>query len=180
MEKIFSTKERLRVLEAVIFRQDRVSVNETSGRLRLSKGFVSKYLDFLARAGIAKRHNGKFAILGSSPLAKGIKILLNLRRFPAGIVKKCPFVIAAGLYGSCAKGENLEESDMDIWIRIGKVDEKEQAALTSELNKKVGNAKILFLADGKLEQMKKQDELFYHALSFGSITVYGASDALQL
>ncbi len=180
MKEIFSTKERLKILEAVIFKRGQVSVNETASRLHLSKGLVSKYLDFLAKAGMAKRHNGKFSIIENSPFVKGIKVLLNLQRVPTSVFRKRQFVKAAGVYGSCAKGENTEESDTDIWIRIAKTGETLQAALTSELNKKVDNAKILFLSDGKLEQLKKQDELFYHALTFGSITIYGENDALQL
>jgi predicted nucleotidyltransferase len=180
MKEIFSTKERLRILEAVIFKRGQLSVNETAGRLHLSKGLVSKYLDFLAKAGMARRRNGKFSIIENSSLVKGIKVLLNLQRIPAGIFRKRPWVKAAGVYGSCAKGENTEDSDMDLWIRIAKTGETMQAALTSELNKKVGNAKILLLSDEKLDRLKKQDELFYRALVFGSITLYGENDALQL
>ena len=108
------------------------------------------------------------------------QVLLNLQRIPAGVFRKYPFVKAAGLYGSCAKGENTEESDMDVWIQIDTTEEKEQAVLTSELSRKVENAKPLFLSKGKLEQLKKEDSLFFHALLFGSITVYGGNDALQL
>lgn len=180
MRELLSTQERLRLLKAVIFKRGQVGVNETATQLALSKGLVSKYLDLLARAGMAKRYHGKFVIANASALVKGIKIMLNLQRLPIAVFKKRPFIQAAGLYGSCAKGENTEESDMDIWIRVGKAQEKEQAALSSELNRRLGNAKVLFLPDGKLERLKQEDELFYHALAFGSITVYGGSDALQL
>ncbi len=180
MREIFSTTERLKILERVIFKRGQVSVNETAGRLALSKGLVSKYLDFMAKAGMAKRHNGKFTIVENSPLVKGVKVLLNLQRIPTGLFRKYPFVKAAGLYGSCAKGENTEESDVDVWIQIGQAEEKEQAVLTSELSKKVENAKPLLLSKGRMEQLKKEDLLFYHALAFGSITLYGENDALQL
>ena len=180
MKELLSTQERLRILEAVIFKRVQVSVNETATQLALSKGLVSKYLDLLAKAGMVKRRNGKFIVVETSPVVKGIKVMLNLQRLPISVFKKRPFIQAAGLYGSCAKGENTEESDMDIWIRVGQAQEKEQAALSSELNRRLGNAKVLFLPDGKLERLKKEDELFYHALAFGSITFYGVSDALQL
>jgi predicted nucleotidyltransferase len=173
MRDIFSTTERLRILEAVIFKPGPVSVNETASRLALSKGLVSKYLGLMAKAGMAKRHNGRFTIIGDSPLVKGVKVLLNLHRIPAALFKHYPFVKAAGLYGSCAKGENTEESDLDVWIQIDKAEEPAQAALTSELSKSIENARPLLLSKGKLARLKKEDPLFFYALTFGSITVYG-------
>lgn len=180
MREIFSTTERLKILEAVIFKQGQVSVNETASRLALSKGLVSKYLDLLAKAGMARQHNGKFTIIEDSPLVKGIKVLLNLQRIPASFFKRYPFVKAVGVYGSCAKGENTEESDLDVWILINKAEEAAQAALTSELNKKIENVKPLLLSKAKLEQLKKEDPLFFYALAFGSIAIYGGPDAFQL
>lgn len=35
------------------------------------------------------------------------------------------------------------------------------------------NVNPLFLTTKKIEKMKKEDELFYHSLSFGSIVLYG-------
>lgn len=58
--------------------------------------------------------------------------------------------------------------------------EEKQAALTSELNKKIKNIKLLVLTDKKIEKLKKEDELFYHSLVFGSITIYRDKDATQL
>lgn len=33
----------------------------------------------------------------------------------------------AGLYGSCAKGENTKDSDIDIWVKISNASELELA-----------------------------------------------------
>lgn len=54
------------------------------------------------------------------------------------------------------------------------------APLTALINKKMKSAKPLFLTNKKLEKMKKEDELFYHALAFGSIVLYGDKDGIQL
>lgn len=179
MENIFSTKERIRILDAVIYKEGNISVNSIASQLRLSKGLLSKYLDILAKEGILKRANGKF-IVTDSALGKGIKILLNIRKIPLLVLKKHSFVKSAGLYGSCAKGENNEESDIDLWIRIDDVSEEKLAGLSSELNKRLEKLKILFLTDKKIEKLKKEDELFYHSLTFGSITIYGGKDGIQL
>jgi predicted nucleotidyltransferase len=179
VENIFSTKERIKILKAVIFSGQPISVNIVAAKLKISKGLVSKYLDVLLREGITKKSNGKYLIV-NSPITKAAKILLSITSIDVRIFKKFGFVEAAGLYGSCAKGENTESSDVDLWIRIKEVSDEKIAPLTVLMNKKIRNVKPLFLTASKLEKMKKDDELFYHSLSFGSIILYGRNDAIQL
>ena len=179
MESVFSTKERIKILRAVIFSEKPISVNVIAARLKISKGLVSKYLDVLLKEGITKKSNGKYRIV-DSPITKGTKILLNITGVGVGMFKKFDFVEAAGLYGSCVKGDNTDESDVDLWIKIKDVSDEKAASLTAVMNKKIKNVKPLFLTTKKIEKMKKEDELFYHSLSFGSIVLYGESDAIQL
>ena len=179
MKSIFSTKERIKILKAVIFSDQPISVNVIAARLKISKGLVSKYLDVLLRKGIAKKSNGKYLIVDSL-ITKATKILLNITGIDAGIFKKFDFLEAVGLYGSCAKGENTDESDVDIWVKVKDVSDEKAASLTAVMNKKIKNVKPLFLTTKKIEKMKKDDELFYHSLSFGSIMLYGDNNAIQL
>jgi predicted nucleotidyltransferase len=179
MENIFSTKERIKIIDAVVYKKGSISVNNVASQLRLSKGLVSKYLDILAKEGILKRANGKFIVVESA-IGKGIKILLNIRKIPVSLFRKYPFVKSAGLYGSCAKGENNEESDIDLWVKVDDVSEEKLASLSSGLNKRLEKLKLLFLTDKKIEKLKKEDELFYHSLAFGSITIYGDKDGIQI
>ena len=177
MEAIFSTKERIKILKSVIFTKQPISVNAVAARLKISKGLVSKYLDVLLKEGIAKKSSGKYLIV-DSPITKAAKILLNIKGIDAGIFKRFDFVVAAGLYGSCAKGENTDESDIDIWIKIEDISDEKAASLNAQMNKKIKNVKPLFLSAKKIEKIKKDDELFYHSLVFGSIVLYGESDAI--
>ncbi len=179
MESIFSTKERIKILKSVIFTDQPISVNIIAATLKISKGLVSKYLDVLLKKGITKKSNGKYLIV-NSPITKAAKILLNIAGIDVGIFKKFDFVEAAGLYGSCAKGENTDGSDVDLWIKIKDVSDEKAASLTVVMNKKIKNVKPLFLTTKKIEKMRKDDELFYHSLSFGSIVIYGENDAIQL
>lgn len=180
MENLFSTKERIKILEAVVFQTERISVNQIASKLKLSKGLVSKYLDILAQKGIAKRADEKFLVNQDNAFVKGIKVLLNIRKIDAGLFKQYPFIRAVGLYGSCVKGENADDSDVDLWIRISEANADKQAALAAVLRKKIENVKAVFLSDEKMKKLKKEDVLFYHALSFGSIVIYGAPNALEL
>ena len=180
IENVFSTQERVEILKAVLFRTGQLSVNQIASELNLSKGLVSKYLDLLVQEGLAKRQNGKFIVNESVSIVKGIKILLNLEKTDLGFLKKYSFVEAAGLYGSCVKGENTQDSDVDLWILVKETTDTKKAELAADLRRRVQKVKALFLTQTKLQSIRNNDELFYHALSFGSISLYGASNALEL
>lgn len=179
MEKLFSTKKRIKILENVIYNERPLSVNAIAANLGISKGLVSKYLNVLAKGGIAKKSNSKYVIV-TCAATRGIRAFLNIENINVGIFKKYDFVTAVGLYGSCVKGENTEDSDVDIWIKIKNVSNDKIAPLTNELNKKIKNIKLIFLTNEKLEKVKKEDELFYHSLVFGSIILYGGKNDIQL
>lgn len=177
MNKIFSTNERIKILNSIVLNKNPLSVNFVASRLKLSKGLVSKYFDVLKNSGIVKRSNGKYLVIDSG-LTKAIRILLVVSEIDTSIFEKYNFVKSVGLYGSCSKGENTEESDIDIWIMVNEAGDEKIASLTSEINKKIKRVKPLFITEKKLEKIKKDDELFYHSLSFGSIVLFGEKDAI--
>lgn len=179
MVDLFSTTQRIKILHFVIFRTGSVSVNNIASQLRVSKGLVSKYFQILLKQKILKKEKGKLFV-SETPIVKAVKILLNVKSIDIRIFSKYLFVTAAGLYGSCARGENDEESDVDVWIRVKDVEETEAASLTAEIGKKVKNSKILFLSNNRLEKIRKEDTMFYHSLAFGSIVLYGDKNEAQL
>jgi len=176
-EKLFSTKERVRIMRGVIYSEEGFGVNETANKLRLSKGLISKYFEILTREGLIKRKGNRFFVLDNNKV-KAVKIMLNILDINPEIFKKYKFVKASGLYGSCAKGTNTDTSDVDLWVKVDKVQDEELAGLTSELRKKIENVKVLILNDKKLEVLRKKDPVFYHSLHFGSIILYGGEDEI--
>ena len=44
------------------------------------------------------------------------------------MIEKPPVVTAVRLYGSCAKGENTEDSYVDLWVRVKDVEETIKAS----------------------------------------------------
>lgn len=179
MEELFSTVERVKILQNVIYKTGKVSAADTVRKLKLSKGLVSKYFAILLKMGILKKtKNGLFVV--PSVTVKAVRILLNLREIDVSIFKKHGFVKAAGLYGSCAKGENTEESDVDIWIKTAGAGDKEAASLSSALAAKIHGVKPLFLTTDKLKALKSKDTVFYHSLYFGSILLYGGLNELAV
>ena len=177
LEKIFSTKERVKILKNIIYLENDLSVSEISKKLRLSKGLISKYFEILFRAGILKKSKNKFYVKNNE-LVKGLKILFNLQKINARFFKKYKFVRAVGLYGSCVKGTNTINSDIDLWIKVENLEEKKIIELTSELKKKIENIRILFIDDKKIKTIKKEDPLFYYSLFFGSIIIYGEENEI--
>lgn len=175
IEKLFSTKQRLKILRTVIYYEQGFGVNEIAKKLRLSKGLVSKYFEILAREGVVKKRKNGFFVLDNSKV-KAIKIMLNITRINPRIFKKYRFVRAAGLYGSCAKGTNTETSDVDLWVKVDPVEDEKVAEFTSELRKRIEDVKVLVVDDKKLKALEEKDSLFYHSLHFGSIMLYGGEN----
>lgn len=169
---LFSTAQRIKILERIIYSNNSITVNRTAKELRLSKGLVSKFFNLLVSEKILKRQRTKFIVLDNL-FVKSIKILLNVNIFNPYIFKKYPFIEGVGLYGSCAKGTNKEDSDIDLWIKVKKINEVELSKLTNELKRKNEKIKPLFLTKEKIEKLKKEDNVFYHSLVFGSIILYG-------
>ncbi|MDP2906579.1 MAG: nucleotidyltransferase domain-containing protein [Nanoarchaeota archaeon] len=170
--KIFSTEERLKILRFVAYKTSPLNVNKVASELKISKGLVSKFFDILVKEDILKRTKNKF-LMQDNKNVKAVKIMLNMESFDTRIFKKYIFVKSAGLYGSFIKGENTEESDIDLWVLIEKAKDEHLAKLTNELKTKYGNIKPVYLTIEKLKILKKEDTVFYYSLVFGSITVYG-------
>lgn len=170
--KLLSTEERIRILEDILYKEELLGVSDVAERLNLSKGLVSMFFDILVEERILEKTGIKFKVLKNIEVTT-LKILLNLNSFDTNVLEKFKFVKGVGLYGSFIKGENTEESDIDIYVLIKDTSEENLAKLTKELKRK--NAKInpLYLTEDKLRTLEKEDTVFYHSLIFGSINIYG-------
>ena len=175
LENVFSTEERVVIIKNILYLEREFGVNEIANKSKLSKGLVSKYFNILLKEVIIKKANRKFLVDDNT---RSLKILLNIQKIDINIFKRYDFVKAVGLYGSCAKGTNTENSDVDIWIKIENGNQEDTINLTSNLLKTVDNVKILVLDDKKLDILKKEDTLFYYSLYFGSIIIYGKENEI--
>ena len=176
LEEIFSTKQRNAILNEIIYSEEEIRISELSRRIKLSKGLISKYFNILERQGILKRQKNNFTIINNA-YVKSIRIIFNILNIPQ-IFNKYNFVKAVGLYGSCTKGNNTKSSDVDLWIKVGKVNDEKIAVLTKELRDKVKNLSLLLINDEKLKEIKKE-EIFYNSLVFGSIVLYGEENEIH-
>lgn len=177
LHAIFSTQERTKILQKILHETEPIKVNALASTLKMSKGFISKYLDILRKERILTRTQRDYA-LHDTLMVRSLKILCALDQIDTTIFKKYSFVNAAGIYGSCVRGENTKESDVDIWIKIQQTNASDIAHVHAMIIKKIPNAKILFLTNEKIIKLKIEDPLFYYALHFGSITIYGEHHAI--
>lgn len=174
IDELLSTKERIKILEFVLYKREEVTISKVAHNLGISKGLVSKFFKILTKEKILKRTKNKFWVADNTK-TKALRILLNLNEVDPSIFQKYEFVRAAGLYGSFVRGENTEDSDIDLWIFIDieQPSDESLAKLTNELKKRNWKIQPLYLTKEKLETLKKEDTTFYHSLVFGSITIYG-------
>jgi len=168
IHKLLSSKERVKILNCILYRTGPLTVNKTANELNLSKALISQFFTALKREGILNNKNE----IKMSLATKSLRILLNLNSINTRIFNK-QFIQAAGLYGSFVKGENTEESDIDLWVLTENAKEEQLAKLTNDLKQKYKSINLLYLTKEKLRILKNKDRLFYDSLVFGSVNVYG-------
>ncbi len=166
-----STPERAAILESALMKDGPIGVSAVSRESRASKGLVSRYLSLLENEGVLARKGTKFLVRDGCK-ARALRLLLAVSGL-GGSVFKSPLIESAGLYGSCAKGENTESSDIDLWVRVKGASQADLALLSARIRKKFPRANVLFLTKEKIDRLKKDDPIFYYSLHFGSIRICG-------
>jgi len=169
---LFSTKERLALLRAVIYRAGPFGVGELARKTGLSKGLVSQFLKMMRKEGLLGRKGNRYTVSENLKTAS-VRLFLNLSGFDSAVLRKFKFVRRAGLYGSFAKGTNTEESDIDLWVLVEGAPETGLASLTKALKAIDDRIKPLYLTREKLARLKKEEQTFYYSLFFGTINVFG-------
>jgi len=173
-EKMFSSPERLKVVELLLFRPETVlKVREIAKKVRVSPALVSGTITLLKKAKIIRGSKVDYF----HPVAKSLKIMLNIEKLESikliqkarSLFKDCTGI---GLYGSWANGTNTKDSDLDLWIKS----DKESAEKVSELRrifKRLGiEANIIMLTEKRMEKLKENDFVFYCML-YNSFILWG-------
>ena len=116
---IFSSPERVHILNEILFRPDEFGVLEVSRECKVSKGLVSGYLKNLRQRGILDARGRKYAVR-QTPTVHAIKRLLNLQRLSVERMLRghATIVTGVGLFGSWASGTNDRDSDIDMWVSV--------------------------------------------------------------
>jgi len=174
---LLSSDVRIRLLKKILNMSERnLRVRELAREVGVSAGFVSKYMGKLKESGIIE--SGEVSLV--NPKVRVLKIFLNINEIidedVVGIIRDhIKGVKGIGIYGSWADGTNVEGSDLDIWVLVGKEAPASvnSANAAAEIEKKINVETSLYvLTDVELEKLRKSESPFYYSL-FNSFVLCG-------
>jgi predicted nucleotidyltransferase len=175
MFELISTPERVKILTYALERKA-VGVEETARATGLSKGLVSKTLNLLTKYGIAEKRERRF-VIHLTPKTRELKRFLNFVVLSRKLEpSKEDWVLALGIHGSFAKGENTDKSDLDVWVLV----EKPSLLKTASLQRKIETATgrevdLLVLTPKRVKALRENDPVFYYSLAYSSMIIWGES-----
>ncbi len=185
MIQLYQKITQLKVLELFIKNPyERYYLRETSRILDISPMTVKRTLDLLVQERLLVREEFKNQILFKanmeSPAFKHLKTAYNLawleEKNLAGFLKeKLPGLSSIVLYGSFAKGENDEKSDIDL-IAISPTPKKSGLRLSQLLGKETSF--IIFTPSHWREQAKKNKAFYLEVITEG-IVLFGTRPVVE-
>jgi predicted nucleotidyltransferase len=175
LSRVF-TKNNMKILKT-IRTTDNLYIREIAEKTRVSPATVHSAVKLFKKLGMVIERNVKnrkvVSLNRNSVLLKKINALLNfyeisrLKEF-----RKLQRYGNVGVFGSFAMGEDLPESDIDLWIYSDKkLDAAELKGITRGLERRLGKeVKLLILSPKKLKGLRDRDPEFYFRLKLTSIT----------
>ncbi|WP_048152563.1 ArsR family transcriptional regulator [Methanolacinia paynteri] len=149
---------------------DSFYVREIAKELNLSLGPVSETLKELEKAGLLiRKERGRIVTYRAnmeSPVLREMKVFITLLEC-AGFLKELEkAALRVVLFGSCARGDDTSESDIDILIDT---DDKETVESVVNLNEYIGGRKLsaIVLSPGEFRALREKDRPFYERVMQG-------------
>ncbi|MDK2915088.1 MAG: hypothetical protein PWQ79_2003 [Thermococcaceae archaeon] len=173
IHRIASTGKRERILEYIL-EMDEFGVEEVSYALGISKGLVSLYLKELLELGLLGKKGRKFFLKSGAELRE-TKRFLNFWMLRDKILPlREEWMLALGVYGSFARGENGPESDIDVWVLVEKNDPLRIMEFKEELETVIGREiDLLVLTKEKLARLKEENPYLYWSIKLSSLVLWG-------
>ena len=136
----------------------------------IAKATAVKWLRLLVQEGLLEmqpRGPAKYYKASSNPVNKLLKAAANVSSiFPLKNIKADVY-----LYGSAARGEDREDSDIDILV-IGKIEKKNVLNVTEPLSKRLGRPiKPVIMTPIEWAKMKTTDPAFYERVEKDRIKI---------
>ena len=155
-----------------------VYIRELARKLKISPFAVKKYTDILLEERlILEERKGNLRYLKANVanlFYKYLKISLNIKNLiKSGLIdflkNNLVNVTSIVLFGSSAKGENSDESDIDILI-IGKEKNLDLTEFEDKLKKDIS---LHFFSWSEWNEKAKEDHPFYYEIISHGINLYG-------
>lgn len=153
-------------------------IRELSKKLKISPFATKKYADILVREGLIldeKRANLRYLKANTNNLFyKHLKVSYSLRQLlKSGLIEflknNLVNITSIVLFGSLAKGNDTDESDIDILI-IGKQKHLSLSKFEDELDKEIT---LHFFSWSEWNSKAKEDHPFYYEIINYGIPLYG-------
>lgn len=178
IEKVFN-KSNLKILR-LLKKEGGLYIREIAENLSLSPFAVHnsiklfKKLDFVKEKKVKNRKT--VYLERENPVLKKIISLINV----SDLIANKNFLRLrkegkVGVYGSFALGEDVKESDIDLWVYpLREVSSIELREITREIERDVEmEVKLLVLDDSKIKELRENDPEFHWRLKLTSIFMDG-------
>ncbi|NCN39544.1 MAG: hypothetical protein COY38_03535 [Candidatus Aenigmarchaeota archaeon CG_4_10_14_0_8_um_filter_37_24] len=187
IRKLFTSVTRVSILQLLIFSGKSYHLREISRNIKKSPIYVSKEIANLKNLGlINEAKTGKmriFKVNKNSPIYTEIKNILLKTDFIGELIKenlngqKIKF---AFIFGSFSRGEELEGSDIDLFV-IGDAKENSILEIIQKLEKKVGREINLICWDEETfkNKMRGNNHLLMDIFQHQIIMLIGDEDELR-
>ena len=168
----------IKVVKGVIRENNEFSLRDTARKLKISPSTSKSALDFLLSQKILeKREIGKNYLfkVKNTYITRQIKELytlaeLNSANFVEEVIAKCPDVLSIALYGSAAKGEDDNNSDIDILIISRKNIDIPELNSERKINREVT---IVSYTYKEWKEKTENDKVFYSNVILNCIPLHG-------
>lgn len=177
MRKILIATNQQKVLDFLIqYPGNEFLEKEIQKATKISKSGVNFALRDLVKTELVKKQKrGKisfYSITFDYHIVKQLKVLKNLVNLEPLIKKIKKLSIKIIIYGSCSRGENTSESDIDLFIVTNNSNLISEAIKKDKLRER-----IRLIARSPLEyvEMEKTDPTFYKEVELG-ITLWESKD----
>jgi predicted nucleotidyltransferase len=123
LEKLFTSKNRIKIMGFLFFETQETHLREISRELKISPSAVKNEVENLIIIGIIKKEKNKITLNQKSIILQDLKSILIKTDFVVYPIKEALKDINAEfifIFGSFAKGDFTQESDIDLMV-IGKI-----------------------------------------------------------
>jgi len=157
LEKLFTSKNRIKILKYLLFENQETHIREISKELKISSSAVKKEIDNLIELDLIKKQKNQLILNKKSNILNDLKnifIKTDYLYYPIkeaiNKIKKIKFAL---IFGSFARGDYSSESDVDLMI-IGDLKLSEILRLTNPVEDKIGRE--INPVAWTIESLKKQ------------------------
>ncbi|MEK6861705.1 MAG: nucleotidyltransferase domain-containing protein [Nanoarchaeota archaeon] len=168
----------LKVIRGIIRENKEFSLRDVARKVKIGPSTAKETLDYLMSQNIldmrivGKNHLFK---VKSNVLTNQIKILYTVFEIESSgiieeLIKKIPDILSIAIYGSTARGDDDDKSDIDLLVIVRKKSNiptlKNEKFLSRELS-------ITIYTYKEWKDKAEKDKIFYYNVISNSITIYG-------